>query len=209
MIVMASGDDLRERFRSGPPGQWRSTSHEPALNPPTVTQPIIDNTSPIKPGRKKLYMALFFVFIGLVGIGAYYYFVMARNNPIPASVQSAVSLPLYYPEKLPEGYVLDDNSYTVSGEIVTFHAVNQQNRKLIFTIQPRPPTFDFPTFYQKGLSGTEQFTTPVGQAAIGKAQTKLIGNLVTEISWVIVSADTDKVSSDDLRLTLNNLRRAQ
>lgn len=206
---MASGDDLRERLRGGPAGQWRPTPHESERRPYTATQPISDNPLPIKPGRKKLYMALFFIFIGLVGIGAYYYFVMARNNPIPASVQSAVSLPLYYPEKLPEGYILDENSYTVSGEIVTFHAVNQQNRKLIFTIQPRPPTFDFPTFYQKGLSSTEQFTTPVGQAAIGKAQTKLIGNLVTETSWVIVSADNDKVSSDDLRLILNNLRRAQ
>lgn len=206
---MASGDDLRDRLRGGPPNQWSPTSQEPVLRPLPVSQPLVDSPAPTKPKRKKLYIALVLVFIVAVSAGVYYYLTRIQNNPIPASVQSAVSLPLYYPEKLPEGFSLDRNSYSVSGGIVSFHAVNQQNQKLIFTIQPRPPTFDFSTFYQKGLSGTEQFTTPVGQAAIGKAQTKLIGNLVTETSWIIVSSDTDELDSDDLRLALNNLRRAQ
>lgn len=204
---MANGDDLRDRLKGGRYDQ-RSVPPEPLSRQRPDFQPLAEKHLPKRRGRKKLYIVLTLIFIG-VGGGVYYYFIRNQNNPIPPAVQSAVSLPLYYPEKLPEGFSLDSNSYSVSGEIVSFHAINQKNQKLIFTIQPRPPTFDFPTFYQKGLSGTEQFTTPAGQAAIGKAQTKLIGNLVTDTGWVIISADTDEIDSDDLRLTLSNLRRAR
>lgn len=205
---MASGDDLRDRLKGGNYSKWSPASQQPVVGQRYNLQSLEKNPPLAKPGRRKLYMALL-VFIVAGSLGTTYYLTQMRNSPIPASVQSAVSLPLYYPAKLPEGFGLDVNSYSVSGEIVSFHAVNKQNHKLIFNIQPRPPTFDFPAFYQKGLSGTEQFTTPVGQAAIGKAQTKLIGSLVTETSWIIISSDSDEINSDDLRLTLNNLRRAQ
>lgn len=195
-------DDLRNRFRTD------YTKPSLAEQPASISVAQHSNLESTINRRKKITIVAVVAFILLTGLATSGWLLMQTEDPTPPSVKASVSLPLYYPEKLPPGFALNEKSYSVNGEVVSFNASKSNGDKILFTVQPRPPTFDYQTFYQKGLSGTEQFTTPIGQAAIGKAQNKLIGNLVTDVSWVLIGTNSSDISASDLRLVLNGLKRS-
>lgn len=194
-------DNIRARFRTDYSAESVNSPEPPYREPSEIV------TSQPKKSKKILVIISLLLILGAAGLT---WVLMNKNSddPTPPAVKSSVSLPIYYPTKLPNGFVVESNSYQSNGEVLTYNAVAADGTKIIFSIQPRPATFDFQTFYQKGLVGTEQFTTPAGQAAIGRAQNKLLGNLVTDASWVIVSSSSPSIKSTDLRLILENIRKS-
>lgn len=204
---MVNRTDLRDRFRTDYSKPF-SRSARPTASA-TPTPPATRNSFSRVKFNKRRYAYL--LAVGLVlAVGAVGWLYMDKlSNPIPSEIREKSNLALYYPERLPDGYLLDENSFKIDGQIVTFTALADDNRKIIFTLQGRPQTFDFQKFYQQGLSGTEQFTTPAGQAAIGKSPTQqLIGNLVGEKTWVIVSSSSPSLTASDLKLVLNGLKES-
>lgn len=193
-------EELRNRFRG-------AGYHSPPLQPAGHSAPV--PAAAPKKSKKKLYLTACLIILTLFGgLAFYWYKGTFSKDPTPSSVKGSVSLPVYYPQNLPVGFTVDEKSYSVSGEVVSFHAVNDSGDKILFTVQPRPSTFDYQTFYQKGLAGTVQFSTPAGQAAIGRAQDRLVGNLVTDVSWVLIGASTPKLTTADFQLVLEGLRKS-
>jgi hypothetical protein len=129
-----------------------------------------------------------------------------NSDPLPATIRSQVRFGLYYPAKLPAGWHVKKDSFAVSQGVV-FYLVEGTKGVVTVSIQPRPATFDYATFYEKGLSGTFQFTTPAGQAALGHANNRLMGSLVGDDSWVLLSPDSSDVPQSDLQAILSSLRK--
>lgn len=121
---------------------------------------------------------------------------MGPSDPIPQNITRSVSFPLLYPTKLPANYILDTRSFSASsGSVVTYRATNKSGNQLIFSVQPRPETFDFNAFYAQGLTGTTKFSTDDGEGATGTARGKTIGSFATDKSWVLLTTDGDTTAS--------------
>lgn len=157
---------------------------------------------------KRTPLLVLLALLAIAAGGSYWYFVhnTAAAAPIPASIRSEVNFPLMYPSKLPNGFSIDKNSFSVKSGVVLFSANDANGTKIAFTVQPRPSTFAFDTFYKQGLSGTTTFDTPVGQAAIGQANGHPLGSLTTDQSWLLVSSASNKIQSNGLRLILQNVK---
>lgn len=178
---------------------------EPASHQPAPTQHHAVSPRPKKRRRMRIILILL-ILLAAAGTGGYWYMSNKLSSPIPANVRASVNFPLLYPAQLPAGYHLDNTSFTTSGGVVLYSAVNYSGAKIAFTDQQRPPGFDFNKFYTQGLSNSSSFDTSLGQAAIGTANGKLLGSLVTDQTWLLVSSVSKSVNSSDLRLVLNHLK---
>jgi hypothetical protein len=159
-------------------------------------------------GRKKLVIISIAVAVALAGAGAYSVHKSSTADPIPAAIHNQVTFSLYYPAKLPAGWRLDQHSFKVANGVL-FYLLHGPKGDLTVTVQSRPPTFDYPSFYEKGLTGTFQFATPAGQAAIGHTVSRLLGSLVGEDSWVLISPSTPNVTQEDIQTVLNGLTKSK
>ena len=110
-----------------------------------------------------------------------------RHDVIPANIRQAVDFPLYQPTWLPEGFIVDSQSFDVTSQVVTFTVSNSQTRsKLIFTEQPKPAQFDFNSFYDEQLTEKRSLTSPSGQATIGLFEGSLFASVLTDRTWVLI-----------------------
>jgi len=156
--------------------------------------------------RQLLVLTGILVILGL-GLGSYFLFIR-ESSPIPQSVQKSVSFPLYYPDKLPDNWAIDKTSFS-KGTDVVFYKINDshQGRVISVSIQPQPEAFNFDNFYKKTLAKSIEFTTPLGQAAVGEGENNLkIGSLATGDSWVLVTADSQKIKTNEIRTILSALK---
>lgn len=143
---------------------------------------------------------------GLAAVGAW----RALHPPsmIPTNISESVSFQLFYPTALPQGFSIDKTSFDSQHGIVVFSANGPHADHISFTVQRRPPTFDYDTFYKQGLSDATQFITSNGQAAIGKARQTVFGSLVAGESWVIVSPSSSSLSENDMKLIIMGLKKS-
>lgn len=125
---------------------------------------------------------------------------------IPASIVANSDFPLLYPNNLPAGYKIDAYSFNTSQDVVLYSADKNGADKIAFSVQKRPPTFDFNAFYKQGMGNASTFDSPLGQAALGTTNGHPIGSLATDKSWILVSSISSNVQSSDIRLILNNLK---
>ncbi len=179
-----------------PPAHHPSPGHHAAAHPPVKS----------RRRRRPLIAALLVLLIAAAGGGGYWYRSNRLASPVPDDVRASVNFPILYPSQLPSGYRLDDSSFSTSGGVVLYSAVNPAGTKIAFTDQQRPSNFNFNNFYKQGLSNSTTFDTPLGQAALGTANGRPLGSLVSDNSWVLVSSASKSVQSDDLRLVLNSLK---
>lgn len=224
-------EDLRQRFRrdftkekigdtapAPKPPQPNQALKEPSAPAPAMTAElphipdIVDSHRPeVKIKRSKKTIFLLFlglvIFAGLAG-SAYWYWANKLAIPVPSSVRAAVDFPLLYPTELPTGFSLKKNSFSVSKDVVVFEAVNTSSVSIAFSDQKKPIGFDFATFYKQGLTSSTTFNTNIGEAAIGNANGRLLGSVTTDQSWLLVTSDSSKVTSANIRLILQNLKIA-
>lgn len=180
-----------------PAPQPGALSFEPAKLPPRKSK-----------SRKKLIAIVILILIVLGGAAGYWYKFRLPTDPIPASIKSSVNYPLLYPSKLPPGYKIVASSFNSANDAVVFEADDQSSDKIAFSVQKRPPTFDFPSFYKQGLGNAALFSTDIGEAAVGTVASKPIGSLATDKSWMLVSSSSKNVTNSDIRLILNNIKQA-
>ena len=225
-------DDLRNRYRrdytnevirpprpqhqpvpspASQPSQPHHHAATPAAHTKTHSRPQADPAHRPEKKRKKRRLRLVLVMVILLAAaagGGYWYKSNKLDSPVPVTIRASVNFPILYPTKLPSGYHLDNNSYTSSGNVVLYSAVNSSGTRIAFTDQQRLANFNFNTFYTQGLSNPTSFDTSIGQAAIGTATDKLLGSLVTDQSWLLVSSTSKSVGSADLKLILSNAKQA-
>lgn len=140
------------------------------------------------------------------GLGTY--FVARDSNPIPPKIQKSVQFPLYYPQQLPKGWQVDSNSFSQGSNVVLFRITDKNNtsKGVSVTIQPQQDTFDIDRFYKETLTKSTQFTTSLGQAAIGEGTLGTrVGSIVTGESWILVTAPKDNATNSDIRTILSSL----
>lgn len=155
--------------------------------------------------KRLLYLLLPMAVI-VIGVWAYFIF-FKSHDPIPKSVRSQVSFTLYYPGSLPKGWSLDRSSfYANSSDEVAGYLIKGPQGNLNITVQPVPKNFDFTNLYSRRLTGTVQFLTPLGQGAIGRASSQLVGSLVTPSSWVLASPGSSGVTQADMQYVLSHLQ---
>lgn len=224
-------DDLRNRFRrdfiSEPIGQTRPMPPRPvpvptSIRPPQLQAPAkirepvppsvsLEPQTKVKPrrtGKKILLTSVLLLIITCTVAAAYWYKFRPADSPIPANIQQSAGFPLLYPASLPAGYHINPASFANSKGAVIFEADNQSGGKIVFSEQKRPATFDFPSFYKQGLGGASPFTTPVGEAAIGKANGQTIGTIATDQSWMLVTS-SGGLNLSDLRNILAHVQLAK
>lgn len=220
-------DDIRNRYRRdytnevirpsrphhqpGPrppqhPAQHHPRPAEPASNQAAPSHNQAATHTPPKKRRRLRVVLILFVLLLAAGAAGYWYKSNMLSSPIPANIRASVNFPLIYPTKLPSGYHLDNTSFSSSGGVVLYSAQNGPGNKIAFTVQQRPSGFDFNNFYKQGLTDPSTFDTSLGQAALGTANGRPLGSLLTDTSWLLVSSASKSVQSDDLRLILNNLK---
>jgi hypothetical protein len=144
----------------------------------------------------------------LCGVGTGVYVVHARLSASPFSAEASRSagLPLYYPAKLPDGWRIDPGSLHTDTGMAYYQLANASNI-INVTLQTRPSSFNFNNFYTETLHNTTQFLTPLGQAAIGKADGHYLGSLAIDDIWILVTPGSPDLPADDLHTILSNMRR--
>lgn len=126
------------------------------------------------------------------------------QDPLPADVKQEANFTLYYPRKLPAGLHFDKAIYDSSTRVVTYDYATDIGNKLYFSLQPKPEGFNFDDFNKKQLSGAHQTSTPVGVATIGILQQETVSSVVTDKTWILISAG-EKISLDQLEQVSKSL----
>jgi hypothetical protein len=161
-----------------------------------------------KKASKKLFLSflLLLIIAGCAAGGYFWYSGRQPASPVPAAVVSSVDFPILYPVKLPAGYFVDPSSYHTSDAVLVYSASGSGSNRIAFSVQSKPANFDFNSFYKQLLGGAVPFTNSIGQAAIGhQSGGRIVGSLVTDQSWLLISAPADSLSADSLRTIINNI----
>lgn len=110
-----------------------------------------------------------------------------RSDVVPAYVRSSVNFPIYQPRTLPAGFAVDQTSFKLNSQVVTFVAKRGES-EVLFTEQARPRQFDFDNFYTNQLSDSRRTSTNLGSAVIGYFGDGELGSVLTERTWILVRA---------------------
>lgn len=145
---------------------------------------------PPRSAGRRLIISLVIVFVvAIIATGGIIIYRRSNpSNPLPAAITSQVTFPLYYPAKLPPGFVFDQGSASATPQVVTFSVSHHDGKKLIVSQQPVPPDFDFENFYLNSLFGAKEVITPLGKAVIGQIKDATFASIVTDRTWVIINA---------------------
>lgn len=217
-----SDEDLRGRFRRDYTkeliGQTRPPKKAPVAHTPknhldniaAITSDDL-NSRPrkVKKHKNRFKLLKLFLILTLIGIlctAGYYYY--AQAQVVPKNIQDQAEIPILYPTKLPEGYSIAKNSFSVTnGNIISYYAESQGSNRLLFTVQTRPSNFDFEQFYAKSLTNRTKFSTPLGEAAAGTAGDRLLGSLATERSWILITTNNPSITIENIVIALRSLKQ--
>lgn len=139
-----------------------------------------------KPPHRKRAVVIVAVFLAVSGVAAWQGLAQA-NERIPAEIRQKVAFPLYYPSELPEGFRVDDKSFSATKDVATY-AFDGPDTRLAISVQPKPPGFSFDDFHSKQITGGEPLDTPVGKAIIGTLGDRLVSSIVTDRAWILINA---------------------
>ncbi len=122
-------------------------------------------------------------------------FLHRHKSPFSPGLSKEAGFTVYYPSGLPHGWRIRAGSAHIDRGIV-FFTVDSPKGTIVVSEQAVPASFDFAAFYQNGLQSTNQFSTPLGQAAVGKrADNQAVGSLVTDSTWILASPDSSSIDS--------------
>jgi hypothetical protein len=201
-------DALRDAYQP-PPAHRQEPRPEPA-HPTVQREPAsapAHHTSHRKPKKKLKKLLTAVILLAVLAGGALYAYPRYVNaNPFSADVQTNAGYSLFYPKKLPPGYSIDKTKIALTNGVVIYDASNNDKR-IVFTLQKVPTTFDFDTFYKQQFSDTQQFPTAYGTAYIGKNGDRYLGSLTSGTTWLLLSTNSQAVSVDDMSLVMSHLKQ--
>jgi hypothetical protein len=185
-----------------PINQAPPIKHQPvSLTPPVHHRPKTKRS-------KKFKMLIILLILAALGIaGKLLIFPRySQTNPFSPAIQSSLNIPLFYPQKMPKGYLVDHLSFRTTSNEVVFNA-NHASSRLVFTQQKIPAGFDFNVFYAQHLTNTTVFSTPYGSVVVGKNDNRTLGSLISDKTWLLLTTNSQQPSVDDMSLVLKNLKR--
>ena len=163
--------------------------------------------------RKIVTALLAIALIAGIGVAGWLY-THRTISPVPKDVSKKVSFIVYYPDpkKLPAGYTLDITSFSnPQKEAVLYSVKYDNNKKIVFSVQPKPSEDELQNFYSNYIPLRNQLDVSIGHAEIGaynlKNDLKTMVSLTTKTStWLIITAPSD-VNPDMLNQVLASLRQ--
>jgi len=152
-------------------------------------------------------LSVLIITLGIVGLRKYQN--KMSQNIFSNTMLSSVNFSLFRPASLPTGFIINKQSIQTNGQIVTYSASDKLGHNIVFSIQQRPATFDFDSFYSKSLTSTQRFITNNGEAAIGSAaRAGKVGSLVSGDTWVLVTSNYSSLTSEAFQDILKGLTPA-
>jgi hypothetical protein len=201
-------DSLRSAYQP-PPDSRQAGRPEPAHHPverEPLPAPTHRTAKPKSKRKLKRLLTVVILLAVLAGGGLYAYPKYAAPNPFSADIQTNAGYGLFYPRKLPAGYTIDKTKINLTNGVVIYAADNNDKR-IVFTLQKVPSTFDFDTFYKQQFSATQRIQTAYGQAVIGKNGDRYLGSLTSGSTWLLLSTNSTNVSIDDMSLVMAHLKQ--
>lgn len=199
---------LRHTYR--PPAKQPANRPAPTNKEPAQHQPAaVHHYTKPKARRWLKLVTILVVLAALAAAGWWGYPKLTAKNPFPTNAQTDAAnsgVALFYPQKLPTGYRVDRTNFQTSNGVIIFSASNNGPR-IIFTVQKTSPSFDYEDFYNRQLQSSQRLNTIYGQAVVGKSQDHYLGSLVSNGTWLILSANSGDVTSDDMVLVMQNLKK--
>lgn len=142
------------------------------------------------------------------GIGAWLYF---GNQPkpvaqIPSGISDRLRFPVYLPSRLPGGFSLVVNSYSLDQGVLIFKAQDSSGMVMAFTEQAKPDKFDFANFYSEQLTNPQTLDNVPFASVSGKnTQQYNVLSIVTDKTWIIVSTRAP-LAQNDLQVLAQNMQ---
>jgi hypothetical protein len=165
----------------------------------------LDLRPPAPPRRRIRVKPIALALVAVVmAIAAAAFFLIHREDSRKAQFQAAqevLSLPIYYPSAVPEGFKLDSSSIRAGRQIMQFTLVYADAKLLIVTEQPRPANME-------QVVKTKQFDLAIGKAYIADLNGHRSGFVLAPKTLVIVSG-TDNPSGDRLERVMRSLSSVQ
>jgi hypothetical protein len=128
------------------------------------------------------------------------------QNPFSTNIQTSAAFKLFYPAKLPAGYIVDKSTIDFTSGVLKYAAINSSGRRLVFTMQKIAPQFNFNEFYKAQLKDSREITTPYGKAVIGKNSNRNLGSMAVDTTWLLLSTNSSEVTADEMALVFQNLK---
>ncbi len=122
------------------------------------------------------------------------------TNTIPASIVKQANFDLFFPSPMPPGYLyMKDTATFQIGQV--FYKFSNNRKRVTVNEQPMPATK--PNFSL--LNGYEQFSSPVGQAAVGSTLGESTAYVLAGGTLITMNT-SGGVSKDELKTAINNLK---
>ena len=171
--------------------------------------------APAKKASRSSRKRIIFGFFGLlivVGVLAGSWLYYNRNTgPVPRKIQQQVNFPIYYSvqNKLPSGYNLDLNSFTVPQNNVVLYTVRYgSNKELKFTLQDKPSTSELANFTKKYIPINRQVLTLSGTATEGAIGQQTVVSLPTNDDvWILITGPSNSYGTDALAQVLKSITK--
>jgi hypothetical protein len=197
MLLDMSDKELRSRFRQNfidyslqaPSSEAISKSH---------SKDFPETAAGKQPRGKVLLVVIVVVVLGLTS-GAY---ILLKPTPpsnksslLGQSISRLVSIPVYYPQDLPSGYIYNNDAKPIKANILYFSVTSPNNQTFYVSQQPIPASFDFVGFNKKFLN-PDNFSSDAGSAVAGPVGANLICSILTnKNTWIIInSPSTDSLT---------------
>jgi hypothetical protein len=215
-----SGSDDRPMFAPRPPAQPRPQPapahqpvphHTPAHNQQTAAHRVEPAAARRHTRRKKhpfIKTLVILIILVSLAVGGWFGYQKYRvQNPFPEDIRSQSKLDLLYPVKLPAGYTINNQNMDLSNGILIYDANDKSGHRLVFTIQATPANFIFDSFYKQQLTNRQQYNTDFGSATVGKNSNRVLGSLVDDDTWLLLSTNSSDVTFNDMSLVLTHLKK--
>lgn len=158
--------------------------------------------------RTKLLLAVVTVFaIGIVVAVFLFNNRSPQENPIPDSVEQQVDYTLYYPAKLSSDFHFDEIAFDEETKVVTYK-YSSDEKSVFFSLQKKPEDLNYEEFRNTQMTGVREVKTPIGTAYAGTLQNQTIGSILTDTTWILMTAGPG-TTIDDLEQASKSLERTQ
>lgn len=126
-------------------------------------------------------------------------------SPFNQAVKNS-TFPIYTPTKLPEGYMIDQTSISLTSQALLFTAKSQDGAStLIFTETPVPAEYDFESFYKTRFVGAQDVTSLYGRGKIGIMDGMMSGSLATDSTWILVKGP-ENLPANEMKSIIEKLK---
>lgn len=165
--------------------------YEKARIPSGKQDPEVHRKSP----AFKIVLSLALVLVA-IGIGTYIFLKddTSQVRQVLGVTQESTEFTIYYPEYIPEGFVLNAEDIKKDGELVflTISSHDAANKDtIVITQQAKPPMSFESLFSEKDERRPQSVLTTNGTLHIGGSDSENTATLVTNDSWVAISAPKD------------------